>query len=804
MKKLIAIFTILLVAVIFSGCKKKSPAIDKNRPFEIVGLTFTVDTHDGKYNFPMYKDSSLHYYSINPIEYLADGMKCQILSYNNEHESAYIKGKKNEGWVPVRYISAKFDKETLFWCIKAALEGNENARIALNFNFDDLTIKEAMDELHYIVDYVGVDRMKNIMRYSVEDLVILTAIARLIELSSSNIPSNAGTNPIHLLAEVANEVTWEYLDDSNAYTDYAQGYSDNYLQYFYRKAFLDDEAVSAQIHAIKAGNLDTLKYFYEHNIPNYYFAKIYETYIDDKKKIFSLMMSTKDYSGKSLADYVAECKDERIKNFMSMYEPAKCLSVNECLEYLRANEDCRNFQTLKVLYAPLPYTTYKVLNFEGNNTFVYLTDEDTLMAYDENLNIRDKPGKNGKVIGKLPYGTKVTVHDCGNEKVTIDNISDFWYKVSAKDLEGWCFGGYLANPVKYETLEELKGDDEYLNSLYRLRHGSTGGYVPRNWLYQAEFETKTPIVIKETKLLSPRGEDITAKPFEKVQILGRIEGNPDEDLWDYGMQDTNYERQYFYRYNYYLVRTQNYQMGIIGGSSLVYDRMSVTYDGPDVPVGGCESPYDIYYRLLYNPEPTEDYYNPGLAEDDYKVSSYAELYEVNYQTLETHRLETGYEDGPGFELEPVFLGNTYEGRPEEIEFIAYRDFDMKPYDFWGEATDFEPFYTFIFRTTLYGDNVSYNAYTVKMKRRLAFHGLYRDSYNTTGGRESYYSRYSYCYFESKNRNMPQCIFGEYDTYSDRSGHQSCHSHTGEHLALESISMQYQTIKSENLDYVPEW
>ena len=786
MKKVILILTMIFAAVIFTGCKEKTPAIDETKPFAIVGLHFTVDTSNGENQFPLYKDSPLDIYIngdtrdllyYDPVEYLDDGKKCQILSYDYEFNSAYVNGKKIAGWVPVFHDAAKFDKEVLFWCIKFALKGNEEALTALTFNFKELTVAEAVENLQYIIDTVGAERFKKLRRWNSEDEVIIKATARLIELSAPQIDSTTLTNPLHLLAEVANEETWKFLDD-------------RYLSYFYKKAFFDDDGMSALAHAVKAGNIDAIRYFYEHDIPNYSFAKIAETDLNDKEKIFPLIMSTKDHHGKSLADYVAECSDEKIRNFMTAYELNKNLSAEDCLEYLRGLEDWRNFQMLRVLYAPVPYTTYKELDFSGNDSFVYLINEDLQMAYGENLNIRDAPGKDGKVLGKLPYGTKVAVLEKGSEKVTIDEISDFWYKVSANGLEGWCFGGYLANPVKYKNLEEMKADDEKLNDIYQSRLPG----APAEWLYQVDFEDNTPTVIKETKLLSPKGDEITVKPLEKVEILEKIEGNSGENLWDYGMQDTNYSRQYFYRYNYYLVRTKDFKMGIIGGSALAHSSMSVCYNGPDVPVGGCESPYDFYFRLLYDRNRTKNY----------RTKYYAELYEVSTKTGESHFLDTGERDGPGFEIKPAYLGETSERVPSMIEFIAYRDFDMAPYSFFDEPTEAEPFYTFIFETTLDGEEVSYNSYTVRLNSRIAYNSLYKLSYDTAGMSETNYFRYSYSYFESENRKHPECIFGEFEMYSERNGENKCMGHKIDHLSLDPMTMTYTSTQTENLDYAPEW
>ncbi len=110
MKKSILLFTMILSAIFFTSCKGNQKL--DNKDFSLIGLQFTIYTDNGKNSFPLYKDSSLKMHFENntwyldynePIEYLDDGMKCKILDYDYEYNSAYVKGKKTEGWVPVAH-----------------------------------------------------------------------------------------------------------------------------------------------------------------------------------------------------------------------------------------------------------------------------------------------------------------------------------------------------------------------------------------------------------------------------------------------------------------------------------------------------------------------------------------------------------------------------------------------------------------------------------------------------------------------------------------------------------------------------
>lgn len=672
MKKSILLFTMILSAIFFTSCKGNQKL--DNKDFSLIGLQFTIYTDNGKNSFPLYKDSSLRMHFENntwyldynePIEYLDDGMKCKILDYDYEYNSAYVKGKKTEGWVPVAHCDVKFDKKIFLAGIKPALEGNKDAEVMLDFNFTELTLKESMTNFQYIMEYVGSERLKNLHIAHHEDAVVLTLFERLIQLAPQPNFGDNVTNPLHLLSEFANENTWKFLDTgvSLNFTHY------NCLSEFYDNAFFDSDGVSAQMHAVKAGNLAALKYFYEHEIPNNYFAKMADVDKSDKENIFPLIMSTKDSNQKSLADYIAECNDQDIKNLMQVYDLKSNLSEEDCLKYL------------------------------------------------------------------------------------------------------------------YKIKENVQSPEEKV-----LEYGG-------QWLYQADFINNNVTVIREIKLLNPNGKEVTVKPGEKVEILSKLDGNYGEDLWDYGNQDFSNSHKYFFRYNYYLVRTDNYKTGIIGGSSLVHSIFFHSYDGPEANGEGRDiCPYYFSYRLLYNPN----------RDENHATSYFAEIYEGNHETNEVYYLETGYSDGPSFKKEPAYLGEISEDFRYEMEIVAYRDFEMaRKSCFDEEPFETESFYTFIFKTPLNYPQVSYNCYTVNLNTRQAYKSFYKTANDMEGKSEDNFYSNSYSYFESENKKIPQCVFGKMEVYGD--GENSiCLTHHIEHLKLDPQYLVMMTVGEEDLDYTPEF
>ena len=60
------------------------------------------------------------------------------------------------------------------------------------------------------------------------------------------------------------------------------------------------------------------------------------------------------------------------------------------------------------------------------------------------LNLRDKAGLGGAVVGRLSQGEKVIVHGKSDAAETIDGTAAYWYDVETVDKKrGWAFGAYL-------------------------------------------------------------------------------------------------------------------------------------------------------------------------------------------------------------------------------------------------------------------------------------------------------------------------------------------------------------------------
>lgn len=76
------------------------------------------------------------------------------------------------------------------------------------------------------------------------------------------------------------------------------------------------------------------------------------------------------------------------------------------------------------------------------------------------LSIREKPETGAKVLDKIPYGTKITVLEYGEEKkgITTEGMLGYWQKVKYNNKTGYIVDSYLFPwaPPKLATVKEMK------------------------------------------------------------------------------------------------------------------------------------------------------------------------------------------------------------------------------------------------------------------------------------------------------------------------------------------------------------
>jgi uncharacterized protein YgiM (DUF1202 family) len=60
------------------------------------------------------------------------------------------------------------------------------------------------------------------------------------------------------------------------------------------------------------------------------------------------------------------------------------------------------------------------------------------------LRLRVKPSTSSKVLDGLTKGTIVKILSTTEKKETVEDETDYWYRVSLEGLEGWVFGAYMS------------------------------------------------------------------------------------------------------------------------------------------------------------------------------------------------------------------------------------------------------------------------------------------------------------------------------------------------------------------------
>lgn len=79
----------------------------------------------------------------------------------------------------------------------------------------------------------------------------------------------------------------------------------------------------------------------------------------------------------------------------------------------------------------------------------------------EGLIQRKTPSLSGERIGVFLHGERIIVYEKENN-ITIDGISDFWYRVRVFNGWGWIFGGYLSEelPIDVEPILGMWNTDQ--------------------------------------------------------------------------------------------------------------------------------------------------------------------------------------------------------------------------------------------------------------------------------------------------------------------------------------------------------
>ena len=132
---------------------------------------------------------------------------------------------------------------------------------------------------------------------------------------------------------------------------------------------------------------------------------------------------------------------------------------------------------------------FLVLLFISLNAAAQLMGGTMYVAAKTGLSIRENPETDAKVIDKIPYGTKITLLEYGEEKksITTEGMQGYWQKVKYNNKTGYIIDSYLFPwaPPKLSTAKEMKN---YLSQVtvpfggkLRIKSGTMNNIEEGGW-----------------------------------------------------------------------------------------------------------------------------------------------------------------------------------------------------------------------------------------------------------------------------------------------------------------------------------
>jgi len=116
------------------------------------------------------------------------------------------------------------------------------------------------------------------------------------------------------------------------------------------------------------------------------------------------------------------------------------------------------------------------------------------VAIKTGLSIRDKADVNGKVIDKIPYGTKITLLDNNEEMISIrtEGMFGYWRKVKYNNKTGYIIDSYLfPSPPPKATVKSMVDYFAQLSLPFGaklvVKHGSMNNIEEGGWLLEKQL-----------------------------------------------------------------------------------------------------------------------------------------------------------------------------------------------------------------------------------------------------------------------------------------------------------------------------
>lgn len=287
MRNFFRVTTILLFALFLASCKQKaqntSPIADC-----VVFPNFPA---------PVYSDAEETEQIASKVPVYTE---LTIIEQSGEHLKVKFKDEDNAekiGWIPLSFVT--LNTEIFDRTVNLALDGDENAKILFKYEFEHFSNEEAVKRLPPLLERFG-DKLQTA---DLDDAIVSLVLPKFQDIAG--LAPNT-TNPLHLLIPFANEQILSFFDknDMRAY---------------------DSEGRSCLMLAVKAENVEAVKYFYEK-------MKYYDTFLDLKQN---------DNEGRSIIDYIDNCQNDAIKEMLVLCRyDVPTLNV-QCEEYLSQTQEER-------------------------------------------------------------------------------------------------------------------------------------------------------------------------------------------------------------------------------------------------------------------------------------------------------------------------------------------------------------------------------------------------------------------------------------------------------------------------------
>ncbi|MCQ2575937.1 MAG: SH3 domain-containing protein [Treponema sp.] len=145
-----------------------------------------------------------------------------------------------------------------------------------------------------------------------------------------------------------------------------------------------------------------------------------------------------DVKAMQILDKIAEVKDESMKK--TLIDSAKSLKTSDAINEAVTSVYNKIYGIVEEAPVEAAEDDYEVESDPVDSSVYYgrvATDDGS------RINLRTLPSTSGSVVGQIDDDTIVTLIASTKGKYTIDGIEDFWYQVSANNMSGWLFGGYL-------------------------------------------------------------------------------------------------------------------------------------------------------------------------------------------------------------------------------------------------------------------------------------------------------------------------------------------------------------------------